>query len=262
MIISDLKINFLFELLLEGLPISSSGHLELLSYFFSSITPLSIFHSHLSHILIFFIQIIYIFSFLKILIYRKKWILIAYIIINFISITVLTTIGYLAKHFIIPKLFPKLIFPLPLGFLISTIFLISIYFINKSKSRVYYTLSFKESIFLGIWQCIALLPGVSRLATMILGAQMCKFTRKHSLFIAITSNAAISGCSLLYLIYYNYNIENIIFAFSTIAILKLISTLFISAILFFLFIYFFNKNKIIPIIIYELFIFLISYYIY
>jgi undecaprenyl-diphosphatase len=262
MIISNLETNFLLELLLEVLPISSSGHIELISYFFSSIKPLSALDEHLSHVLIFLIQIIYIFPFLKILVYRKKWILILYIVINFISITALTTIGYLVKHLILMKMFPTLSMPLPLGFLITTIFLLSIYFINKSKSRTYYTLSFKESIFLGLWQCIALLPGVSRLATMILGAQVCGFTRKNSLFIAIASNAAISGCSLLYLIYYNYNIENIIFSFSTLAILKLISTLFISALFFFLFIYFFNKNNIFILIIYEFLILLISYYIY
>jgi undecaprenyl-diphosphatase len=262
MIISDFNISFLVELLLEGLPISSSGHLQLMNYFWPSVKPLPFFYAHLSHVFIFFIQIIYIFPFFKFLIYRKKWRILFHIIINFISITMLTTIGFLAKHLIIEKMFPSLVFPLPLGFFISTIFLLSIYFINRSRSRIYYTLSFRESIFLGLWQCIAFLPGVSRLATMILGAQICKFTRRHALFIAITSNAAISGGSLLYLIYYQYNIEKIIFTFSSVLILKLILSLVISALLFFLFIYLFNKNKIIVFILYELCIFLISYYIY
>jgi undecaprenyl-diphosphatase len=262
MIINEFSNSFFIELILEGLPISSSGHLELLSYFFNSIRPLSFFYVHLSHLLIFFIQIIYLFPFFKILMYRKKWRLMFRLSINFISITILTAIGYLIKKIVIEKLFPQLSFPLPLGFLISTVFLISVYFINKTRSKVYYALSFKESIFLGLWQCIAFLPGVSRLATMLLGAQICKFTRKHSLFIAIAANAAISCGSLLYLIYYYYTIETVIFVFSWPVILKLLSTLIFSAVLFFLFIYLYNKNKIIPIIIYELSVFLIAYYLY
>lgn len=262
MIISDFNLSFLFELLLEGLPISSSGHLKLLSYFSCQFQPLSFFYLHLSHVLIFFIQIFYIFPFFKILIYRKKWLIFSRLIVNFISITTITVIGYLIKYFILEPLFPWISLPLCAGFLITTVFLLSIYFINQTRSRIYYTLLFKESIFLGIWQCIAFLPGVSRLATMILGSQICKFTRRHSLFIAITSNAAISAMSVLYLFYYWYYVDSISIIFSWFLCLKLLVTLTISALLFYLFIYLFNKNNIIIFIIYELCIFLIAYYIY
>lgn len=261
MIISDFSISFLLELLLEGLPISSSGHLQLLSYFYCGIQPLSFFYMHLSHVLIFFIQIFYVFPFLNILKFRKQWKLLFYIILNFSSITIITIIGYLVKNFIILKLFPNLFFPLPLGFFITMVFLLSIYFSNRSKSRIYYTLSFKESIFLGMLQCVALLSGVSRLATMIFGSQILHFKRRHSLFIAITSNAAISGMSLLYLLYY-YCSEGIVIVFSQWLVIKLFVTLTFSAILFFLFIYLFNKNKILMLVLYELCIFLIAYYVY
>ena len=260
MIISDLSFSFLCELLLEGLPISSSGHLQLLSFFYPSVKPLSFFYAHLSHLLIFFIQIFYIFPFFKFLLYRKKWMLIFKIMINLISMTVITGIGYLIKDFVI-ILFPFLSFPLPLGFLLSTIFLLSIYFLNITRGKIYYALLFKEAIFLGLFQCIAFLPGVSRLATMILGAQICKFTRRHSLFIAVGSNVAISGISLLYLFYY-YHYEGITILFSWLLFFKLFSTLALSALLFFLFVYLFNKNKILVFFLYELSIFLISYYVY
>ncbi len=262
MIIENFGINFLLELLLEMLPISSSGHLLMFSKFIPSITPLSFFYLHLSHVLIFFIQIFYVYPFFKILIYRKKWMIIFNLIINFISITIITGIIYLINHFLLKEMFEDYCFPLSSGFLISTFFLVLIYIFNKTRSRVYYQLSFKESIFFGLWQSIAFLPGVSRLATMLLGANLCKFHRKNALFIAITSNVAISGISLLYLLYYYYFIEKFSVIISQWLLFKLFLSLISSALLFIIFLNLFNKNKIIVFILYEFFVFLITYFVY
>jgi undecaprenyl-diphosphatase len=259
MITTYFSLSFLLELVLESLPISSSGHLAFLSSLCTSIKPLSFIESHLSHALILLVQCFFLLSFLKTLLYRKKWILILKLMLLFISITVITTIGYVIKNYI-THIIPSISIPLFLGFFITTAFLFSSYFINFARSRQYYQLSFKDSIFLGLFQCIAFLPGVSRLATMFLGAQLCQFTRNNALFIAIGSNAAISGISVLYLFYHHYTVEKILIPLSLAILQKLCIALILSASLFYLSIYLFRKNRLFYFIIYELIISLIAFY--
>lgn len=62
-------------------------------------------------------------------------------------------------------------------------------------------ITYRQSFIIGIWQCIAMIPGVSRSAASIIGGMQQKLTRKlaaeFSFFLAVPTMAAASGYKLL-----------------------------------------------------------------
>lgn len=62
-------------------------------------------------------------------------------------------------------------------------------------------LSFPRAVAIGIWQCIAMIPGVSRSAASIIGGMQQKLSRKFaaefSFFLAVPTMAAATGYKLL-----------------------------------------------------------------
>lgn len=62
-------------------------------------------------------------------------------------------------------------------------------------------ISFPKAFIIGIWQCIAMIPGVSRSAASIIGGMQQKLTRKlaaeFSFFLAVPTMAAATGYKLL-----------------------------------------------------------------
>lgn len=62
-------------------------------------------------------------------------------------------------------------------------------------------ISFKNSFIIGIWQCLAMIPGVSRSAASIIGAMQQKLTRsaaaEFSFFLAVPTMLAATGYKLL-----------------------------------------------------------------
>lgn len=62
-------------------------------------------------------------------------------------------------------------------------------------------ISFKRAIIIGIWQCIAMIPGVSRSAASIIGGMQQKLTRsaaaEFSFFLAVPTMLAATGYKLL-----------------------------------------------------------------
>lgn len=62
-------------------------------------------------------------------------------------------------------------------------------------------MSFKNAFLIGCWQCIAMIPGVSRSAASIIGGMQQKLTRKmaaeFSFFLAVPTMAAATGYKLL-----------------------------------------------------------------
>lgn len=62
-------------------------------------------------------------------------------------------------------------------------------------------ISFKKAFIIGFWQCIAMVPGVSRSAATIIGGMQQKLTRKlaaeFSFFVAVPTMAAATGYKLL-----------------------------------------------------------------
>jgi undecaprenyl-diphosphatase len=61
-------------------------------------------------------------------------------------------------------------------------------------------ISYKKALIIGLWQCIAMIPGVSRSAASIIGGMQQKLTRslaaEFSFFLAVPTMAAATGYSL------------------------------------------------------------------
>ncbi len=62
-------------------------------------------------------------------------------------------------------------------------------------------ITYKQAVVIGFWQCIAMIPGVSRSAASIIGGMQQKLTRKlaaeFSFFLAVPTMAAATGYKLL-----------------------------------------------------------------
>lgn len=69
-------------------------------------------------------------------------------------------------------------------------------------------ISYKKALIIGLWQCIAMVPGVSRSAASIIGGMQQKLTRslaaEFSFFLAVPTMAAATGYSL-FLKHWNEN---------------------------------------------------------
>ena len=62
-------------------------------------------------------------------------------------------------------------------------------------------ISYKKAFFIGLWQCIAMIPGVSRSAASIIGGMQQKLTRKlaaeFSFYLAVPTMCAATGYKLI-----------------------------------------------------------------
>lgn len=74
-------------------------------------------------------------------------------------------------------------------------------FFRKESIATDEEISFPKAIIIGLWQCIAMIPGVSRSAASIIGGMQQNLTRKlaaeFSFFLAIPTMAAATGYKLL-----------------------------------------------------------------
>jgi undecaprenyl-diphosphatase len=72
---------------------------------------------------------------------------------------------------------------------------------NNSAIETDEKISFPKAFIIGIWQCVAMIPGVSRSAASIIGGMQQKLTRKlaaeFSFFLAVPTMAAATGYKLL-----------------------------------------------------------------
>ncbi len=62
-------------------------------------------------------------------------------------------------------------------------------------------ISYKRAFFIGVWQCLAMIPGVSRSASSIIGGMQQKLSRKlaaeFSFYLAVPTMCAATGYKLL-----------------------------------------------------------------
>ncbi len=72
-------------------------------------------------------------------------------------------------------------------------------FVNPTIEREE-QISYKKAFFIGIWQCLSMIPGVSRSASSIIGGMQQKLTRKlaaeFSFFLAVPTMCAATGYKL------------------------------------------------------------------
>ena len=185
----------------EFLPISSTGHLILVNQVFSFNEKFTIL----------FDIVIQLGAILSVLIYFRKrlWpfgkdeeknketLNIWYKTI--IGVLPAIILGFLLGDFIKEKLFNPL--TVALALIIGGIFLILIE--RKSKQNQIDSiknLNFKTAFYIGLIQCLAMIPGVSRSAATIIGAMLLGASRsvatEFSFFLAIPTMIAASGYSL------------------------------------------------------------------
>jgi len=152
--------------LTEFLPISSSGHLAIFSNFFSEVN-ISF------YILMHFSSLLAVLLFLrkeikKIFSENKKYLI--YIVIGILPAGIF---GFLFKDFI-ERTFSSLLY-ISIGFFLTSIFL----FLTKIKIKEK-KINLKNSFFVGIFQVLALFPGVSRSGITISSAKIFGIKNKES----------------------------------------------------------------------------------
>jgi undecaprenyl-diphosphatase len=76
-----------------------------------------------------------------------------------------------------------------------------IHFLNKPEIEKEENISLSKAFMIGVWQCLAMIPGTSRSAASIIGGMQQKLTRnlaaEFSFFLAVPTMAAATGYKLL-----------------------------------------------------------------
>lgn len=127
----------------------------------------------------------------------------------FVAFIPAAVIGFLASDFIDSLLENVLVVAIML--LVGGIFLLFVdkWFNEKNENQ---EITYPTALKIGFWQCIAMIPGVSRSAATIIGGMQQKLSRKNaaefSFFLAVPTMAAASAYKLLK-DYKHFNSENI-----------------------------------------------------
>lgn len=179
----------------EYLPISSTGHMILASYF------MGIQEDSFTKLFEVCIQLGAILS--VVVLYWKKFF--NFSRLNFYIKLIVAVIPALVLGFLFNDVIEALL-ESPLTVSISLILGgIVLLFIDKAFKNPVVTeedgITYKKGFWIGVWQCISMIPGVSRSAASIIGGMQQKLTRhvaaEFSFFLAVPTMAAASGYSLI-----------------------------------------------------------------
>ena len=119
----------------------------------------------------------------------------------FVAFLPAAVIGFLASDFIDRML--ENVFVVAITMFLGGILLL---FVDKwfNKEKVNQDITYPNALKIGFWQCIAMIPGVSRSAASIIGGMQQKLSRTNaaefSFFLAVPTMAAASGYKLLKII--------------------------------------------------------------
>lgn len=257
MILKDISNFFFLEIILEPIPISSSGNITLLSHFYKDIKPLCFFEAHLSHLFIFFTQFFLVTPLLWHLFDKQKYIQIIKLIKDMILITSTTVILYFFKKIVFLKISYTL--PLFIGFAITTVLLFIIQIIQENKKNISIHISCKNSIIIGAMQSLSFIPGVSRFATVLTTFLLLGYSRKNAFFFAILTNISIGSLSFIYVIYYHILINPITCILTKNSIFLLIGSTIIGIFFSYIVSLLYKKKKIWLICVYEFIITIITF---
>jgi undecaprenyl-diphosphatase len=190
--------NFFLELFLEWLPISSSGHIALLSSFFPSLVwPLSSVENYFCHAAMIpfevLVGIYFLFCQLRGSFSPLRCFL--SVILHCGAITLVTSVMYIFFHlFNIFHYFSSL--PLFIGFLATSVMLMKIQKSHFFQKKVY-EFSFFDSVVLGLAQSMAFLPGVSRFVSILFFSFFLGYSRQAGVALVVFTNGCLSLGSLV-----------------------------------------------------------------
>lgn len=231
-----LPLSFFCELILENLPISSSGHLAFFSSFFPVLGgELSSLLNHFAHVFVVITQGFFLIPFLRgpLQTVSKKEFLTLFI--HLFVMNIMTVLSYFLKTFF------SYSFPLFLGFFLTAFFLLSIDKMKEGEKNIF-SLSWGDVLFLGLIQSIALLPGVSRFGAVLFASFYCGLFYYDSFVLAIMSNIFIGLESFCFLLYHIIVSKSFLFSIGEEEALLLIVSLFFSMGVL-LFVYFLFRKK-------------------
>lgn len=178
----------LIEGLTEFLPVSSTGHLIIYSHYLAKENNLFIksFEIIIQFGAIFSVLVVYWKTFLSSLQFYKN------LLVAFLPAAV---IGFVLRNFVNEWLGSILIVAWSL--IIGGIVLIAADYLFKNTAadgKSLDKLNYKESLYLGLFQCLALVPGVSRSGATIIGGLALKYNKKaaaeFSFFLGVPTIAA------------------------------------------------------------------------
>ncbi len=231
---------FFVQIILESLPISSSGHLSLLKLIYPSIDTLSFRATLLAHIPTLIVLTLalghYCVRWLKFHSFRR--------IIKDMTVigiaTFITACGVVLSHLIGSLISFRI--PLWYGFCITAYFLFHLKPAVLSKGERQF-LTFKDGIWLGLAQSFALIPGVSRFATVLNAALFMGFEYRYAFLVCFSLQAVLCGGAGIVLLMDYMHHGHIDFLFTPQDGVLLVLSLLISFMLFFAVIQQYLKNR-------------------
>ena len=241
---TDYSIFYFFYGLIQGItefiPVSSSGHLNIIEIFYKSIESRNFLYETSAHFASLLALLIYLFS--------NKHFSISNIKANF-RIIVFATIPAVFLGIIL-KFYNLSFINLELIGYTSIIGAILLYISDKTN-KFKYKIRSKSTKFIlaGFFQCLAFLPGFSRAGSCIIAFRLFGEDRKHSSIYSLYMGIPIIGLSF----FANINdFEKLIIDKNLVIIF--ISTFFSAYITIYIFINFINKIGFTPFVIYRIFI--------
>jgi undecaprenyl-diphosphatase len=193
----DVLLFLFLQIFLESLPISSSGHMELLRNTGGFAWSGSLYDESLdyfSHLATVIVLLLFFFRdwwpLFRTLFFKRVWKdsyrALWKIALRIAWLTILAGIGTVALYVVIKVLLkghPVLESNLTLcgGFLVTTVSLLSLKKCEKKKGEYYEPLNTKKALLLGFVQGLALLPGVSRFASTYVAARWMKISPRRAL---------------------------------------------------------------------------------
>lgn len=251
-----MNILFFIQIILELLPISSSGHINIICKLIDDLYPLSFMEDLFAHLPTAIIQLFLAFYFFI----SQQDINFMHKIKNLFNISI-SAIPTAIIILLIKKISKYVYIDIPIyyGLMITSYLLFSL-MKTRNKKNIKEDISMNEGLLLGILQGFAIIPGVSRFAVFLFSCKMMNFSHRYSFFLAMISNIGLSFGGLVYAfinIYYFNTPYNLIWNMNDTMLLIFSSILAYFAL--FLTYKLYIKNKFIYLGIYE---FLLSIYCY
>lgn len=236
-----MNLLFFIQIIAESLPISSSGHLVLLNKIITSTVPLTFCETVFAHIpTLIILSCVFFKRFLQW--YKYHYYLRIIKDLSVIGLaTFITTFSLVISKLLESKILCRI--PLWYGFAVTAgLLLYSKSQITVAQHRQF--LTFKDGVYLGVAQSIALIPGISRFAITLCTALIIGLEYKYAFMVSAALQALLcAGGAFLFGAIYLFKNDSFTFIFDIKDLLLTILSSLVSCGLFFIVIQYYLKNK-------------------